>query len=126
MLETRDIILITLESNILVNILQRVSSVIIQKSVREGFGLTVTEALWKGTPVVASNKGGIPLQIQNGKSGYLLEPTDNEGFAERVMYLLDHPDIAKEFGRRGREYVRKNFLITRLLQDYLNLIEELL
>ena len=121
-LKENDVILMTVENNILVNILQRTSKVIIQKSLREGFGLTVTEALWKGTPVVASNIGGIPLQIEDGKTGFLLQPEDTEGFAERITELLNEPSLAEELGEKGREHVRKNFLITRLLSDYLNLL----
>ena len=121
-----DVILITAENNVLVNALQRTSDVIVQKSVREGFGLTVTEALWKGTPVVASDKGGIPLQVKDGKNGYTLDPTDNDGFADRIIYLLENPSVGEEFGKNGREHVRNNFLITRLLLDYLNLLEELI
>lgn len=123
-LDTRDIILITVESNTLVNVLQRASDVIIQKSIREGFGLTVTEALWKGTPVVASNKGGIPLQVKDEVNGYLLDPDDNNGFADRIIHILENKNLRKEFGDKGREHVRKNFLTTRLILDYLNLLEE--
>jgi trehalose synthase len=126
MLETGDIILITLEDNVLVNVLQRISNVIIQKSIREGFGLTVTEALWKGTPVVASNKGGIPLQVINEFSGFTLDPKDHEGFADKIIFMLENPEIAEQYGKNGREHVRKNFLTTRLLLDYLNLLKELL
>ncbi len=121
-----DVILITSENNVLVNVLQRVSSVIVQKSTREGFGLTVTEALWKGTPVVASNVGGIPLQITDGENGFLVEPTDTGGLADRIIYLLENPALADEMGRKGKETVRSKFLITRLLSDYLDLFHETL
>lgn len=121
-----DVILLTLESNILVNVLQRASSVIIQKSLREGFGLTVTEALWKGTPVVASNIGGIPLQIKNGKNGFLVDPQDIDGFAKRIIELLKNPEMAKKIGEQGRETVREKFLITRILSDYLDVFNEIL
>ena len=117
-----DIYLINIESDILVNALQTKSDVIIQKSLREGFGLTVTEALWKGTPVVASNVGGIPLQIQDGKSGYLVDPRDTNGFVEQIVKILNDPDLAIEMGTKGKEYVQRNFLITRLLTDYLDLL----
>jgi len=126
LVEKGDIILITSENNILVNALQRVSTVIIQKSLREGFGLTVTEALWKETPVVASNVGGIPLQITDGKSGYLLEPTDEDGFARKIIDIMKHPDNARELGRNGKETVRQKFLITRLLLDYIEILSEIL
>lgn len=127
--ETGDIILVTdpAASNfIFVNALQRISSVIIQKSIKEGFGLVVTEALWKGTPVVASNVGGIPLQIIDGENGFLLDPHDNQGFADRIITILHDPDLSREMGKRGREHVRKNFLITRLLMDYLDLLVEMI
>lgn len=117
-----DIILITHENNILVNALQRVSAVIIQKSIREGFGLTVTEALWKEKPVVASQVGGIPLQIKDGKNGFLLEPTDNNGFADRIVELMKNPSLGHKLGTAAREHVRKHFLVTRLLGDYLDMI----
>jgi trehalose synthase len=126
LIEEGSMILVTVENNVLVNAIQTVSSVIIQKSIREGFGLTVAEALWKGTPVVASNKGGIPLQVRDSENGFLLDPTDTKGFADRIIYLLKHPDEAEEFGRRGHEHVKKNFLVTRLVFDHLNLLNEIL
>ncbi len=119
-----DVILLTAESDILVNVLQRISDVIIQKSLREGFGLTVTEALWKGKPVVASNIGGIPLQIKNGSSGFLFEPDDLQGFADRIVDLLKEPQMAESIGKNAIESVRDNFLITRLLSDYLTLLHD--
>ncbi|OGU93905.1 MAG: glycosyl transferase family 1 [Ignavibacteria bacterium RIFOXYC2_FULL_35_21] len=125
LIESGDIILITVENNFLVNALQRASAVIIQKSIKEGFGLTVTEALWKGAAVVASRVGGIPLQITDGVSGYLLDPQDVDGFAERIIYLLQNESKAKEFGIAGKEHVRKNFLMTRLLLDYMNLMNDI-
>jgi len=124
--ENGDVILITSENNILVNSLQRQASVIIQKSLREGFGLTVAEALWKEKPVVASNVGGIKLQIKDGENGFLVEPHDIKGFADRVIEILKHPKLAHELGKQGKASVRERFLITRLLWDYLNLIHEML
>jgi trehalose synthase len=126
LIESGDIILITSENNILVNALQRSSAVIIQKSIREGFGLTVTEALWKQTPVVASNVGGISLQITDGENGFLVEPKDTHGFAERVIQIITEPDLAKKLGMEGKETVREKFLVTRILQDYLDLFEKIL
>jgi len=126
--ERGDIVLVTdpAASNfIFVNALQRISSVIIQKSIKEGFGLVVAEALWKGTPVVASNVGGIPLQIMDGENGFLVDPHDNQGFADGIIRILQDPDLSKEMGRKGKEHVRKNFLITRLLMDYLDLLVEM-
>jgi len=102
-----------------VNAFQRASNVVLLKSLREGFGLTVAEALWKGVPVVGSNVGGIPLQVINGKTGFLVKNIKEAG--EKTLYLLKHPDEARKMGKEGREHVLKNFLITRHLQDYLRL-----
>ena len=126
LIDKGDLILLTTENNILVNVLQRVSDVIIQKSTREGFGLTVTEALWKGTPVVASHIGGITLQIKDGWNGFLLEPKDYDGFAKRIIQILKDKNLARELGKNGIEYVRENFLITRLLLQHLELLREIL
>lgn len=126
LINNNDVILITSENNILVNALQRSSAVIIQKSIREGFGLTVTEALWKGRPVVASNVGGIPLQIKDEENGFLVEPSDTKGFADRIIQILQNPNLAENMGENGKEIVRKNFLITRLLLDYLDLLKDII
>jgi trehalose synthase len=126
LIEKGDVILITSENNILVNVLQRVSSVIIQKSIKEGFGLTVTEALWKERPVVASNIGGITLQIKDGETGFLLEPDDTDNFAKKVIEIIKDKELAIELGRNGKEHVRKNFLITRLIIQHLDLLNEVL
>ncbi len=126
MLETGDVLLVVGNSEKLVNAIQTFSDVIIQKSTKEGFCLAVTEAMWKGTPVVASNVGGIPAQITDGQNGYLLEPRDNEGFAERIAHLLKHPDEGRELGRQARETVRDKFLITRLLSDYLDMLNSIM
>ncbi|MDD8031392.1 MAG: glycosyltransferase [Acidobacteriota bacterium] len=120
----KDVIIILEENNILVNALQSTASVVIQKSLREGFGLTVTEALWKRRPVVASNAGGIPLQIIDGKTGFLVKPNDLEGFASKIIKLLKEPELAHELGENGRAHVKENFLITRSLLDYLEVIQE--
>ena len=121
----RDVILLTVEDNILVNALQRISSVVIQKSIREGFGLTVTEALWKEKPVVASNVGGIPLQMVDGETGYLIDPTDIKTGAARIISILENPAEAKRLGANGREMVLKKFLITRHLYDDLKMLNDL-
>lgn len=126
LIDSRDVILITVENNILVNVLQRASAVIIQKSIKEGFGLTVTEALWKGKPVVASNVGGIPLQIKDGESGYLLDPYDLSGFVQKTAELLSDPELSNEIGKKGKEIVKERFLITRLLSDYVDLLNDIL
>ncbi len=103
-----------------VNALQRMSNVILQMSTREGFGLTVSEGLWKGVPVIGRNVGGIPLQIINGTTGFLVNTT-NEA-AERAIFLLKNPEEAKKIGEAGKEHVLNNFLITRHLKDYLKLM----
>jgi trehalose synthase len=109
--------------NIEVNAFQRMARVVIQKSIREGFGLVVSEALWKGRPVVGGNVGGIPLQIINGETGYLGN-TDEE-CTEKVLYLLQHHEEAERMGALGVEYVRDNFLTTRYLRDYLSIFCQL-
>jgi trehalose synthase len=109
--------------NVEVNAFQRCADVVVQKSVREGFGLVVSEAMWKGRPVVAGNVGGIPLQILYGKTGYLVN-TPQE-CVNRVEYLLRRPDVAVRMGALGREHVREHFLITRYLRDYLAIFEDL-
>jgi len=102
-----------------VNALQTLSQVVIQKSIREGFGLVVTEAMWKGQAVVGGNVGGIPQQIIDRENGFLVNNV--EECADRVLYLLQNPRRAKEMGAKARERVRQNFLITRHLKDYLRL-----
>jgi trehalose synthase len=102
-----------------VNALQRASTIIIQKSLREGFGLTVAEALWKKKPVVASAVGGIPTQVIHKHTGLLAHSV--QGTAYQIRFLLSHPDIARCLGEQGREHVRENFLITGNLRRYLTL-----
>ena len=109
--------------NVEVNAFQRAARVVIQKSVREGFGLVVSEALWKGRPVVAGNVGGIPLQIVNGETGYLVNTA--EECSERLLSLLHDRDQADRMGAEGIEYVRDKFLTTRYLRDYLNIFRDL-
>lgn len=121
-LETGQVLFVRGDDPILVNAIQRVSDVVLQKSTREGFGLTVTEAMWKGTPVVASRIGGIPTQIEDGQTGFLVEPRDLEAAAQAVNRLLRDRDLAREIGRQAQEAVREKFLITRHLLDYLNLM----
>jgi len=106
-----------------VNAFQRASDVVLQKSIREGFGLSVSEALWKEVPVVGGNVGGIPLQIIDGQNGFLVESVQEA--ADKTMFLLKHVDAAKRMGKMGREHVRGNFLITRLLMDELKLLKSL-
>ncbi len=107
-------------SDLKVNILQRASTIILQKSLKEGFALTVTEALWKKKPVVASAVGGIPLQVIHNHTGLLVHSI--EGAAYKIRYLLNNPNLAKRLGENGYQHVRHNFLITRHLRDYLLLL----
>jgi trehalose synthase len=102
-----------------INALQRASTILIQKSLREGFGLTVAEALWKKKPVVASAVGGIPLQVIHKHTGLLAHSV--EGTAYQIRFLLSHPEIAQRLGEQGREHVRENFLITGNVRRYLTL-----
>lgn len=104
-------------SHLEINALQRASTVVIQNSLREGFGLTVTEALWKAKPVIASAVGGIPLQITHKRSGILTNSLDDT--VQYLKKLLREPEYARMLGINGREHVRNNFLITRHLRDYL-------
>ncbi|MFC5971591.1 glycosyltransferase [Halomarina salina] len=107
-----------------VNVMQRTADVVLQKSLREGFALTVSEALWKGRPVVGTNVGGIPLQIADGENGYLVEPRDIAATADRCRRLLEDDALAARLGEEGRETVRRRFLIPRLLADYCALFDE--
>ena len=109
--------------NMEVNAFQRAGNVVIQKSIKEGFGLVVAEALWKGTPVVAGNVGGIPMQMTGRLQHYLVN--DIEECAEKVVHLLENPELAKELGEEGSEHIRTNFLTPRLLKDWLLLIKGL-
>jgi len=110
-------ILLLPQNDIEINALQRASTIIIQKSIREGFGLTVAEALWKGKPVVASHVGGIPLQIKHKYSGLVCHSVEGAAFA--IKQLLNSPEYARRLGENGREHIRNNFLITRHLKDYM-------
>jgi trehalose synthase len=101
-----------------INALQRAAAVILQKSLKEGFGLTVSEAMWKGKPVIGGATGGIPLQVVHGVTGFLVHSA--EGAAFRIRQLLNNPDMAERMGQKGREFVRSNFLITRQVRDYLS------
>ena len=121
-----DVIFVIGNNDILVNAIQRFSNVVVQKSTKEGFSLTVTEALWKGKPVVGSKVGGIPTQIQDGKNGFLVDPHNKKQCADRIIKLLKDPGLSEEMGKSAKENVRKNFLTTRLMVDYLDLITELL
>ncbi|HBU69516.1 MAG TPA: glycosyl transferase family 1 [Elusimicrobia bacterium] len=110
-------ILMLPQDDIAVNALQRASSVVLQKSLKEGFGLTVAEALWKGKAVVASNVGGIPLQVTHKYSGMLCNTV--EGAAFNIKQLLNHPQYAKKLGENGRNHILNNYLLTRHLKEYM-------
>lgn len=107
-----------------VNAFQTASDVVIQKSIKEGFGLVIAEALWKGRPVVAGNTGGIPLQMTGELSNYLVSTI--EECAEKVIKLLKYPDLAGRLGQEGREHIKNNFLMPRLVRDELRLIKSLM
>jgi trehalose synthase len=111
------VLLIPPESDLEINALQRAATIIMQKSLKEGFGLTISEALWKAKPVIASAVGGIPLQIKNKFTGLLCHSV--EGAAYDLRQLLSNPDFARTLGKNGREHVRQNFLITSHLKNYL-------
>ena len=111
------VLLLPPTSHIEINAIQRSSTVILQKSLKEGFGLTITEALWKGKPVIAGAVGGIPLQITHKYSGILTHSV--EGTAYWLKQLLQEPAFGKKLGENGREHVRQNFLLTRHLREYM-------
>jgi trehalose synthase len=106
-----------------VNAFQSHSDVVVQKSTREGFGLTVSEAIWKAKPFIGGTVGGLPLQIEDSVTGYLV--SSPEQCAERVLEILKDPALGKFLGRRGKEHVRTHFLTPRYLRDYLKIFTEL-
>lgn len=108
------------DSHVEINALQRAATVIVQKSLREGFGLTVAEAMWKGKPVVGGASGGITVQVIDDVTGYTVHSI--EGAAFRIRYLLNNPTLMAHMGEAGREYVRRDFLITRHVTDYLTIL----
>jgi trehalose synthase len=114
------------EDPLLVNALQRYSDIVVQKSVKEGFCLAVTEALWKEKPVVGSRVGGIPIQIINGVDGFLVESHDIKGFSDKIVQILENVDLARMLGSKARKKVIDSFIITRLLGDYIKLITDLI
>ncbi len=113
------IFILSREDTALVNALQTHAAVVLQKSLREGFGLTVTEAMWKGTPVIGGNVGGIRYQIEDGVNGFLVSSVEQA--AERIVHVLRNRDMRDEMGREARNTVKKKFLMTRLLEQYLDL-----
>lgn len=118
------VLLLPPDANLTINALQRAADIILQKSTREGFGLTVTEGMWKGKPVIGGDTGGIRLQVTNYHTGFLVNTP--EGAALRIRYLLQKPDKIKEMGQKAKEFVRENFLMTRQLREYLTLMVALL
>ncbi len=107
-----------------VNAFQSLADVVIQKSTREGFGLTVSEALWKARPFIGGDVGGIPLQVEDEVSGYLVSSV--EECARRALQILEDPEAGRDLGRRGKEHVREHFLMPRYLRDYLRIFSEVL
>lgn len=118
------ILLLPPDAHRTINALQRMADIVLQKSLKEGFGLTVTESLWKGKPVIGGDTGGIRLQVINHYTGFCVNTP--EGAALRIRYLLHNPDKMKEMGRNAQEFVRENFLITRHLREYLILMVKLI
>jgi trehalose synthase len=107
-----------------VKTLQLASDVVLQNSIREGFGLSVTKAMWKEKAVIGGKVGGIKLQIENGKNGFLV--SNPKEAAKRIVQLIKNPQLAKKLGKTAKETVREKFLIPRLLRDYLKLFKELI
>jgi trehalose synthase len=124
--EDPDVIILNLPpwSALEINALQRASTVVVQKSLKEGFGLTVTEALWKGKPTIAGAVGGIPTQVIHKLTGVLVHSI--EGCAYQIRYLLTHPEFAEQMGKNGREHVKENFLMTSNVKRWLLLFQILL
>ncbi len=114
------VLLLPPESDREINALQRGATIVVQKSIKEGFGLTVTEAMWKGHPVIGGAVGGIALQIYDHHTGFLVHSP--EGAAYRIRYMLNRPGAVRRMGRRAKEFVRRNFLLTRHLRDHLLLL----
>ncbi len=109
-----------MQDTALVNALQRKAAVVLQKSLREGFGLTVTEAMWKGTPVIGGKVGGIRHQIEDGENGFLVESVEEA--AERIVEIVKNPALGRKLGDKAKETVRARFLMTRLMEDWLDLV----
>jgi len=117
--QTDMLLIMSQQDGALVNALQRKAAVVLQKSLREGFGLTVSEAMWKGTPVIGGNVGGIKLQIEDGVSGFLVSSVEQA--ASRIVTLLKDPEMGREMGAKAKEVVRQQFLLSRYLEQYLDL-----
>jgi trehalose synthase len=113
------IVILSIQDSALVNALQRRATVVVQKSIKEGFGLTVTEAMWKGTPVIGGNVGGIRFQIRDGDNGFLVNSPEET--AERIVQIIQDTSLQEKMGIKAKESVTKQFLMTRLLEQYLDL-----
>jgi len=122
LLDSREerIIILSYQDGALVNALQRRAACVLQKSIREGFGLTVTEAMWKGAPVIGGNTGGIRYQIEDGVNGFLVSSVPQA--AERIVQLVEDKELRVQLGKKARETVRQKFLMTRYLEQYLDLL----
>jgi trehalose synthase len=118
------ILLLPSDAHRTINAIQRASDIVLQKSLKEGFGLTVTEAMWKGKPVIGGDTGGIRIQVVNHQTGFLVNTP--EGAALRSRYLLFNRDLLQDMGGKARNFVRENFLLTRHLREYLTLMVSLL
>ena len=112
--------ILSVQDSALVNALQRKAAVVLQKSIREGFGLTVTEAMWKGAAVVGGRAGGIAHQIEDGVNGFLVDSVEET--ADRIVALLRDRSLASRLGQKAKEAVRGRFLMTRLMEEWLDLI----
>lgn len=117
------IVILSTQDGALVNALQRKATVVLQKSIKEEFGLTVTEAMWKGTPVIGGNVGGIRYQIKDAENGFLVD--SEEEAAERIVRVIQDVNLRKKMGQKAKETVRKQFLMTRLIGQYLDLFNSI-
>jgi trehalose synthase len=116
------LLVLTVDDATLVNALQRRAAVVLQKSIREGFGLTVTEAMWKGAAVIGGNVGGIRRQISDGENGFLVNTVEET--ADRIVQLLKDAALRQRLGANAKRTVRENFLLTRLMEDWIDLLAE--
>ncbi|KXA92839.1 hypothetical protein AKJ66_03420 [candidate division MSBL1 archaeon SCGC-AAA259E22] len=124
--EMENVSLVLDPHDIFINSVQSASDVVLQKSLKEGFGLAVSEALWKETPVVGSDVGGIAMQIVDGENGYLVDPGDYDEAAEKIMDILSDDDLRERMGRRGKEIIKDRFLITHQIEKWLDIWREML
>jgi len=125
LLDSREerIVILSIQDSALVNALQRKATVVLQKSIKEGFGLTVTEAMWKGTPVIGGNVGGIRYQITDADNGFLVDSTEEA--AERITQIIQDTSLQEKMGQKAKESVRKQFLMPRLIEQYLDLFNSI-